>query len=136
MKGISPMIATVLLIAFTVAVGGIVSLFLTGMTTTQTGLTEQTGINTTKCAGASIDILDASSTKIIYANPSTQTISSIKFTAGTGEIWTPTTTSLAPGVSAAETWGRGTNTSVTALGLCQGSIVVKGACKVGESCWS
>ena len=37
MKGISPMIATVLLIAFTVAVGGIVSLWISGYTKTQTG---------------------------------------------------------------------------------------------------
>jgi flagellin-like protein len=36
MKGISPMIAVVLLIAFVVAVGSIISLFLTGLATTQT----------------------------------------------------------------------------------------------------
>jgi flagellin-like protein len=36
MKGISPLIATVLLIAFTVAVGGIISVWLTGFTRTQT----------------------------------------------------------------------------------------------------
>jgi flagellin-like protein len=35
-KGISPMIATVLLIAFTVAVGGIVSIWITGFTSTTT----------------------------------------------------------------------------------------------------
>jgi flagellin-like protein len=36
MKGISPMIATVLLIAFTVAIGGIISIWLTTYTTTTT----------------------------------------------------------------------------------------------------
>lgn len=36
MKGISPLIATVLLIAFTVAVGGLISIWLTGFTQTQT----------------------------------------------------------------------------------------------------
>jgi len=35
-KGISPMVATVLLIAFTVAVAGIVSIWITGFTTTST----------------------------------------------------------------------------------------------------
>ncbi|MEM5879443.1 MAG: archaellin/type IV pilin N-terminal domain-containing protein [Candidatus Aenigmatarchaeota archaeon] len=35
-KAVSPMIATILLIAFTVAVGGIISIWLTGFTRTQT----------------------------------------------------------------------------------------------------
>ncbi|MEM5854631.1 MAG: archaellin/type IV pilin N-terminal domain-containing protein, partial [Candidatus Aenigmatarchaeota archaeon] len=35
-KAISPMIATILLVAFTVAVGGIISVWLTGFTRTQT----------------------------------------------------------------------------------------------------
>ena len=36
MKGLSPMIAVVLLVAFTVGIGGILSLWLTGLTTSQT----------------------------------------------------------------------------------------------------
>lgn len=36
MKGISPLIATVLLIAFTVAVGGLISIWITGFAKTQT----------------------------------------------------------------------------------------------------
>lgn len=36
MKAVSPLIATVLLIAFTVAVGGLISIWLTGFTQTQT----------------------------------------------------------------------------------------------------
>ena len=36
MKGLSPLVATVLLIAFTIAVAGIVSIWLTGFTTNQT----------------------------------------------------------------------------------------------------
>jgi flagellin-like protein len=44
-KGISPMIATVLLIAFTVAVAGIVSVWITGFTMTSTSqVTEQSNI--------------------------------------------------------------------------------------------
>lgn len=35
-KAVSPMIATILLVAFTVAVGGIISIWLTGFTRTQT----------------------------------------------------------------------------------------------------
>lgn len=36
MKGLSPLIATVLLIAFTIAVGGLISIWITGFTQTQT----------------------------------------------------------------------------------------------------
>ncbi len=51
------MIATVLLIAFTVAVGGTVNLFLTGMTKTQTGITEQSAETyTSQCSVGMLDI--------------------------------------------------------------------------------
>ncbi len=136
MKGISPMIATVLLIAFTVAVGGIVSLFLTGLTTTQTGISEQAGTNTTRCAAVSIDILDVSSTRIIYANPSTQALTNIIFTTSDGTSVPTGALTLNVGATNSTTWTRGTNTSVRALGLCQGLTVVRGSCASGESCWS
>jgi len=52
MKGISPMVATVLLLAFTVAVGGIISVWLTGMTRTQTA-----GVTTAaQCASTRLDM--------------------------------------------------------------------------------
>jgi len=52
MKGISPMIATVLLLAFTIAVGGIISVWLTGMTRTQTA-----GVTTAaQCASTRLDV--------------------------------------------------------------------------------
>jgi len=52
MKGISAMVATVLLLAFTVAVGGIVSVWLTGMTRTQTA-----GVTTAaQCASTRFDM--------------------------------------------------------------------------------
>jgi len=52
MKGISPMVATVLLLAFTIAVGGIISVWLTGMTRTQTA-----GVTTSaQCASTRLDV--------------------------------------------------------------------------------
>jgi len=134
MKGVSPFIATILLIAFTVAVGGIISLFLTSFTKTETGTAESIGTNVTKCGGISIDILSVSETAIIVANPSGQTLSSITLLASNG-------TTIASGIplsvggTNSTTWARGINTGVTAYGLCLSSVAVKGACNTGESCW-
>lgn len=55
-KGISPLIAIILLIAFTVGVGGIISLWLTGFTATQTSTVETSGERLVKCANSVLDI--------------------------------------------------------------------------------
>ena len=55
-KGISPMIATVLLIAFTVAVGGILSMWLTSMTSTQTTTTGSAAEKQILCARSVLSI--------------------------------------------------------------------------------
>lgn len=134
MKGISTFIATILLIAFTVAVGGIISLFLTGFTKTQTGTAESIGTNVTKCGGISIDILSVTSTSIVIANPSSQTITSITLIPNNGTSITGPSSLASVGTNST-TWTKGTNTSVTAYGLCLSSVAVKGVCSSGESCW-
>ncbi len=55
-KGISPMIAIVLLIAFTVAVGGILSLWLTTLTSTQTTTTGSAAEKQILCARSVLSI--------------------------------------------------------------------------------
>lgn len=59
MKGISPLVAVVLLIAFTVAVGGILGLFVTQFTTTQTGLAGGGSSKLIKCTASQLDITAA-----------------------------------------------------------------------------
>jgi flagellin-like protein len=56
MKGISPLIATILLIAFTVAVGGIVSLWITGYSKTQTTQISQTSQDQIQCYNSVLSI--------------------------------------------------------------------------------
>ncbi|MBI2543144.1 MAG: LamG domain-containing protein [Candidatus Aenigmarchaeota archaeon] len=56
MKAISPMIAVVLLIAFTIGIGTIVSIFATSLTTTSTGITGKSSENLTQCSLASLEI--------------------------------------------------------------------------------
>jgi flagellin-like protein len=56
LKGISPMIAVILLIAFTVAIGGILSVWLTGLQQQQTTVTGEYAEKVAKCAGVSLNI--------------------------------------------------------------------------------
>lgn len=135
MKGISPMIATVLLIAFTIAVGGILSVWLTGYTRTTTATVETQGENQTKCAGSYIKIDSATASRIIYSNPSTQTVSNITFITSDGTSVNTTNTSLTSGNVAQTNWTKGTNTSILAKGLCLASIPVEGSCKSTDQCW-
>ena len=56
MKGISPLVATVLLIAFTVGVGGIISVWITGFTQTSSKIVSNEGEKQITCSNGAIDI--------------------------------------------------------------------------------
>ena len=64
MKGISPLVAAILLIAFTVAIGGIISIWLTGFARQQTAQVS----SATQCAVARLDVKVS---KITPPNPPT-----------------------------------------------------------------
>lgn len=55
-KGISPLIATVLLIALTLSIAGLLGSWLSTMTKTQTGGLEKSSENVINCTSAQIDI--------------------------------------------------------------------------------
>ena len=54
MKGLSPVVAVIILIAFAVAVGGLVSIWITGFAVSTTEFTSEQGEKLTECAGARI----------------------------------------------------------------------------------
>jgi len=56
MKGVSPLIATVLLIAFTVAVGGLISIWLTGFTQTQTSAVGSQASTSIACSNGGLSL--------------------------------------------------------------------------------
>lgn len=56
MKGISPLIATVLLIAFTVGVGGLISVWITGFTQTSSKIVSREGENQLICSNGAIEL--------------------------------------------------------------------------------
>lgn len=56
MKGLSPLVATVLLIAFTVGVGGLISVWISGFTQTTSGITSTEGVNQVICSNGAVDL--------------------------------------------------------------------------------
>ncbi len=152
MKAISPMVATVLLIAFTIGVGGLVSIFVTGLTTTQTGIASNQSESTARCAGAWLNLYRVTNTTVFYQNPTNQNITRLVIMTSDGSQIPLSLTDqlLIPGESnstnignsSGTAWGlkpglgsAAGNTSVTIRGLCQSIVTVEGVCKQGQGCW-
>lgn len=145
MKGISPMIAIVLLIAFTVAIGGIMSVWLTGLTSTQTQQVSNQSAAQVKCTPSmTIDLVQVPSAfpnklNITISNPSQQTISSLSYlvpnnqtaanisVGATGSLTAGSVATLSINVSAAPTF-------VRVGGLCAG-LPISSTCDNTQSCW-
>ena len=136
-KAISPMIAVVLLIAFTVAVGGIMSLWLTGYATTTTSSVETATVNQTKCAGTYVDVISVTSNAVLITNRGSEIINSTSCYTGGGETIPEDGGgfgTLTPGASNSTSWTRGANTSILCTGSCL-NMGVTGECESGQSCW-
>ncbi len=140
-KGISPMIAVVLLVAFTVAVGGIISLWMTNYATETTGSVETASENQTKCAGTYIDIVSVGTDIILISGRGTESINSITCYAGNGSWWGMG--SLSPGEINSTKWDptgtggsyeSGFGTVITCTGTCR-NIGISSQCESGYSCW-
>lgn len=56
MKGLSPLVATVLLIAFTVGVGGLISVWISGFTQTSSKIVSKEGETQIICSNGAIDL--------------------------------------------------------------------------------
>lgn len=147
MKGISPLIAVVLLIAFTIAVGGILSVFVTTFTSTQTKTVSSTTEAQVKCSTASLDVKEVRypasgatgrvNVTVIYSTGS-ETLANItvQVVARGGIVQATSTSSVAPGESRAiqVVSANIPPEVVRAFGICQSTVPVVGECKAGESC--
>jgi len=149
-KGISPMIAIVLLIAFTVAVGGILSIWLTTLTSTQTTTTGSAAEKQVLCARSVLEI-----TEVYYEGPRNANVT-VSYTYGTESLSNfnfffvddarnsdnkTASGTLTPGDS--ETFAittlsalssSGSLQSVRVIATCQDTYPVSGECKSGQSC--
>lgn len=148
MKGLSPLIAVILLVAFTVGVAGILSIFFSSFTSTQTGTLEKGGTGLAECGGARINIVGVSSGSIVVSNPNKNKIYTTSVFDDTGAtnstiavvekaISSGSIATLSPG----NIPGSGA-TKITVLGFCEtatGSITnvsIEGVCTKTTSCWS
>jgi flagellin-like protein len=149
MKGISPLIAAVLLIAFTVAIGGIVSVFFTSFTKQTTGSVSSQGQQLITCSGSnpSVDRVSYPATgtaamNVSYSNPSSYNITNITIytTLSNGTTFTTGGTSyLNPGQANSTvlfnvSTSLGTPSVVKVAGVCQAIQPVIGTCVAGYAC--
>lgn len=135
MKGLSPVIAVVLLIAFTVAVAGLVSIFFTELTTSRNEETSKMSAAQQACSGVRLQVDRVTDGGVVFSNPSVRTITDITVYDESGMNLTFNATDLSPAQVTNITWDRGGNTSIFMRGICEGSIVVEGSCEVGRVCW-
>ena len=121
MKGISPMVATVLLLAFTVAVGGIISVWMTGLTRTQTA-----GVTiAAQCASTRLD-LTASITAVGNATPGFPGTVQVTYTNLGPEIIYPQNITLSCGSAVNTTWATEAGGAL-AVGFSNQKLMVVGA---------
>lgn len=152
MKGISPLIASVLLIGFTVAIAGIISIWLATLTKTQTSIVEELGEKQAKCAGSALAIKEAK-----YNLSSTYVNITLTYEAGTERLFNLTVEVSGGGATRQSTPAYNTSSdpfepgesyavAINAAGIkippdyvrarayCQGIIGVVGECKPGQPC--
>jgi len=151
-KAISPMIATVLLIAFTVAVGGILSIWLTSLTSTQTTTTGSAAEKQILCARSVLSVdevyYNTTSTGSDIANVTvtytygTESLTNINvYVVDSSRNTTNKTQSgtMSPGdvktfsITNAG-WTGLTFQDVRVMAMCQTTYPVSGECKTGQAC--
>lgn len=153
MKGISPVIATILLVGITVGVIIIVNIWFPSLIGSQTETIESSSQQFTRCASTTIDLVEvrypaSGSPKLINVTISTSgsqnlknvtvsiagggaSVTSIKYYNATGD-------DLVPGVSFSAAVNA-TNTTlppelVTVSATCQGAFVLSDSCSAGQTC--
>lgn len=133
-KAISPMVATILLIAFTVAIGGVISVWMTGYTRTSGATVSSITENQTACIGTYPDIISVTSNAILVTNRGSENITNLVCFASNGTQLMNTST-LIPGNTTAAIWNRSSGvTGVLCTGKCR-TIGISGECQIDEICW-
>ncbi len=145
MKGISPMIATVLLLAFTVAVGGVLSIWISGLTTSQTATVENRSSGVMKCSpGLIIEKVDVPAgtglVNITYWNGGQFSISGIvveviNMSLSTAAADSATLVAGQMGSHRFNLLSGAPATRIRVKGNCQGGPVADD-CDATEACWN
>jgi flagellin-like protein len=145
MKGISSLIATVLLIGFVVAIAGIVSMWSTSLTSTQTKEIGNQSKGQTVCVRSLvIDDVQVPAfgsgyyINVTYHNVGDQTISGVYIDIrNSSAINSTSVANLGPGSIAFVSIGSQSNKTnlVRVRGTCASSIVVSDECTPSDFCW-
>jgi flagellin-like protein len=154
MKAISPMIAVVLLIAFTVAVGGIISVWLTGFTRTATGGTESRTEALTRCTASGFEVISVkSANKFIYLTQYSSDVqiypitviysdgsvaNSTQFDSGGTDSDRKVTAGEISPINLTSTFPSGA-TSLRVKAYCEYGVIntsLEAECRKGDKCWS
>lgn len=153
MKGLSPMVSIILLIAFTVGIGGLLFVWFSDLSSTQTGTIGTSSEKSAQCGSSVIRI-----EQVRYAAAQAQSWTFVNVTvtliSGTESVGNFTGTSTYKGASNTSYFNQtvlspgqsltlGINTSstsgeapeiVSVRGLCQSSFAITASCKSGQSC--
>ena len=149
MKGLSPLIAIVLLVGFTVAVAGIISVWITGTTRTQTEIIGEQADLQAKCVGSTLVVKEVrrsgGQVNVTYVlETGTESLRNVTVeatalgnTTKSGPFFAINATALAPGESNSTSFNItpvGPLEIVRIRGLCQDKLPIIGECKLGRPC--
>jgi hypothetical protein len=158
MKAVSPFIATVLLIAFTIGVAGIVGTFIYRMVSTQSGETSSSSDKQVKCGSSVLEINEVKTDSdfspvnvtftYINGNENLYNFTVYIIDTSTHSIYStstlpPSYTQSSPLLPGRQTfWSIGTSGlsgglfSVRIQGLCQQNYIISATCESGDECMS
>jgi flagellin-like protein len=154
MKGISPFVAAILLIALTVAVGGLLAVWFSTVTSSQTQTVSASAGQLAKCASSSLTINEvryssdgtSSLVNVTTSSAGSQSLKNITISISGGgatsnsiRYYNASGEELPPGgvISASiDTTGGALVPPeiVSVSGICQGQYAISTSCKSGESC--
>jgi len=144
-KGISPLIAAVILIAMVVAVAGIVGVFFTQFARTTVSGVESGAAAQVSCSGVYIDVVSYNATdgRAIFRNPSGNPNVKINITSASNGTNVNNTLNVGlSGGQLSETIYTGliSTDRIDFFGFCEveagaGRASISGSCSRGQSCW-
>ena len=151
-KGISPLVATVLLIAFTIAIGGVLLVWFSSLTTTQTGTVGTSGEKLADCASSAVTIREARFNATPGSSGSTLVNVTVSLIAGTEKVANFTVYVTGKGITNStsdnstvvpgQTLSLQASVSVVVIppelvrvsGLCKNAVPIIAECKSGQAC--
>jgi len=136
------MIATVLLVAFTVAIGGILILWFTSLSRTTTTGAESQAEAILKCSNANFQILSVDVTNnkvtVVHYGSGLKVYPIIATVGATPVTLTPSPTSITTGQTSTFNVTISGNTTVKVTALCEYGVInttVEATCSSPEACW-